>query len=546
MGGWAANNYMERLDVRTNHSFTSTALGSTSARGTWSVHRKTLRLHFTDAPQPDRTLYMYGQHKDSPVLMTEPARSLDWEHDASAQNTGSGLLLHQRLWGYIFTIQRPAADTLSDHSTIEFFGDTLCCIRDYKKNGTVTATVGAWRTMDFADNGFLQIRENLASPGWTYTYRLVSVDVDVMSFAYNDRGTQTFRSLIRVPFVRKSTPLTAGTYLRVQPDSANQPAFQKEIITFGKSGRFLRNADNKTGSGNWYANASGDYIMMKDRNEKTFRTFDVKQVNDQVIGLKTTGAGGKASWAYYQREGANVELPALIPYRINDKWGYCDASKKMIVPASYDNAKPFVRGLAKVELNHRYGLLDTQGKTVVAPRYALLGDFREGLSAVCLKGKYGYIDTTGKLVIPCMYDCADAFSNGKARVCKNDKAGYIDRTGKLVSPFATETDGDDEELGPEVVPNGDSITLVSGYVEGLAVAVYKGQYGYVNRSGEVVIPFKYSHAEPFRNGIAEVCIVKPGFVIVPGKMVNDVFVTQAIPMNTGYIDAKGTEYWEYH
>jgi len=33
------------------------------------------------------------------------------------------------------------------------------------------------------------------------------------------------------------------------------------------------------------------------------------------------------------------ELPTLTPYRIADKWGFCDRNKKMIIQPVYDDAR---------------------------------------------------------------------------------------------------------------------------------------------------------------------------------------------------------------
>jgi len=97
------------------------------------------------------------------------------------------------------------------------------------------------------------------------------------------------------------------------------------------------------------------------------------------------------------------ELPTLTPYRIADKWGFCDRNKKMIIQPVYDDARPFSDGLAAVELNDKWGYIDTKANMVIKPVYDagcnMVGLFSDGLAAVELNGKWGFIDDKGKMVI---------------------------------------------------------------------------------------------------------------------------------------------------
>ncbi|MFZ2412854.1 MAG: WG repeat-containing protein, partial [Candidatus Cryosericum sp.] len=40
----------------------------------------------------------------------------------------------------------------------------------------------------------------------------------------------------------------------------------------------------------------------------------------------------------------------LIPYRKDDKWGFCDRDKKITIPVVYDKVDPFSNGYARVHL----------------------------------------------------------------------------------------------------------------------------------------------------------------------------------------------------
>jgi DNA-binding transcriptional regulator/RsmH inhibitor MraZ len=83
---------------------------------------------------------------------------------------------------------------------------------------------------------------------------------------------------------------------------------------------------------------------------------------------------------------------------------------------------------------------------------------------------------------------------------RNGKYGYIDRTGKIVIPAKFE---------------------YAGYFsEGLAIVAIGGKYGYIDRTGKIVIPAKLESARYFSEGLAIVEIgEKYGYIDRTGKIV---------------------------
>ncbi len=80
----------------------------------------------------------------------------------------------------------------------------------------------------------------------------------------------------------------------------------------------------------------------------------------------------------------------------------------------------------------------------------------------------------------------DGFSEGFLVVYnKKDKGGYIDNSGNLIIPF--------------------KYNYVNKFSEGLAAVAKEDQkFGYINKEGEVILPFKYESAKDFVNGFAMV------------------------------------------
>ncbi|MBU1720411.1 MAG: WG repeat-containing protein, partial [Bacteroidetes bacterium] len=53
----------------------------------------------------------------------------------------------------------------------------------------------------------------------------------------------------------------------------------------------------------------------------------------------------------------------LYPAERDGKWGYVNVKDSLVIPAIYDDAKPFSDGLGSVKKGDRYGFVDASGKT---------------------------------------------------------------------------------------------------------------------------------------------------------------------------------------
>ncbi|MCL2695527.1 MAG: WG repeat-containing protein [Clostridiales bacterium] len=104
------------------------------------------------------------------------------------------------------------------------------------------------------------------------------------------------------------------------------------------------------------------------------------------------------------------------------------------------------------------------------------------------------------LVEPTMdYFIVGNFSEGLARVEENGKCGFIDMTGELVIPLAYDADrySDFSEELALVYKGGQYMAASQRIMEG-------GKCGFIDRTGKVVIPLKYDGATAFSEGLAAV------------------------------------------
>lgn len=143
-----------------------------------------------------------------------------------------------------------------------------------------------------------------------------------------------------------------------------------------------------------------------------------------------------------------MENNIITPYSESGKWGFKGLNNETIVDAVYDSVTPFEGGFGVAVLNGEYCLLNTRGEQVLEPVYDEIAP-REDLGGYAFKkeGKWGFISLRGEKTEP-----------------------RFEEIGKLA--------------------------------EGLIPVSESGKWGFVNSRFETVIPFSYTSAKGFRNGVA--------------------------------------------
>jgi hypothetical protein len=223
----------------------------------------------------------------------------------------------------------------------------------------------------------------------------------------------------------------------------------------------------------------------------------------------------------------------LIPIARDGKMGYIDKDRRMIIPPRYDSADPFREGFAIVTQGKKYGFIDRRGNNITGFKYDYAEPFSEGLAQVgydtdtgqkdehgldIIDKKRGFIDTTGKEVIPMgKIDSAGEFRYGVAPATVGGKNGYIDRNGETVLPFRVRSydkvyltgsgwlswAGRHSFLNREMKPAfPQQFEWASLFEDGRALIEIDKKYGFIDTSGNTVIPVKYEYAYGFSEGLA--------------------------------------------
>ncbi len=214
------------------------------------------------------------------------------------------------------------------------------------------------------------------------------------------------------------------------------------------------------------------------------------------------------------------------------KWALLDKTGKELTQFKYDKlTEPYYYsdGLIKMEVGGKIGFVDYFGKEVVPPYFAEAGDFSDDLCAVMSgSNKWGYIDRKGNNVLRYEFDIAKPFSEGLALVvymAKDDGINNwkcIDKSGKIIfavkggqpTEYGYFRDGllllqNQEEKYFFIAKTGvplseDKYDYAEGFSEKLAVVCRDGKCGYIDTTGKLVIPLKYTIASSFVDGFAGV------------------------------------------
>ena len=128
---------------------------------------------------------------------------------------------------------------------------------------------------------------------------------------------------------------------------------------------------------------------------------------------------------------------------------------------------------------------------------------------------------------PLKYDNAgDYFSEGLAVVELNGKYGFIDKSGKVVIPIKYDD--------------------AWSFSEGLAEVSLNWKYGFIDKSGKVIIPIKYDYAWSFSEGLAKVTLNwKYGFIDKSGKVIIPIKYDDAWAFSEGLAKVKLNGKWGF-
>ena len=207
-----------------------------------------------------------------------------------------------------------------------------------------------------------------------------------------------------------------------------------------------------------------------DRNGKMLTGYDYESLTPEWLADEI-----REGWVKMSRyDNGNTEYMSRTGKLLNGQYGMMSHN--------------FYEGLAFVSkktfgMFTKYGYINPSGEMAIPSKWVWCYDFSEGLAAVKEKAKdkhFSYINHKGETVIPSQpWNRAGEFHEGLASVQQSGSLcyGYIDKTGKNVIPYRWEWCGD--------------------FSHGFAPVKENGKYGFIDKSGKLVIPCQWDAACEF-------------------------------------------------
>ncbi|MGM0480297.1 MAG: WG repeat-containing protein [Bacteroidota bacterium] len=230
-------------------------------------------------------------------------------------------------------------------------------------------------------------------------------------------------------------------------------------------------------------------------------------VEDERYGFMDVNGKPQIEAQYSYASEFSNGLAAVIA---DKKMGYINKDGAVIIDYQYDDAQDFNQGRAVVEQNGKFGLINTTGAYVLPPEFEDIGSFAQGVFYVEDDEGFKYYSLDGELAFDEVFDEAFTFEDGLARVSQEDAVGYIRRDGTFKiktkkgelrryndSLFIWELRDSMNLVNTEMQPYFDAFfTKIGTPQENRTIVEREGEYGYINRAGELVIPLKF---EPYSN-----------------------------------------------
>jgi hypothetical protein len=247
-----------------------------------------------------------------------------------------------------------------------------------------------------------------------------------------------------------------------------------------KQGRVILETDY-----GWLRRDADGLIQVRDAKTRLFGCMN--PALELVIPCKYGGflafGGGNLAMVYTGKM-FHAERPA--------KFGFVNRGGEEVVPLVYSEAKPFRGGYAEVcaggfrNSGSGWGLIDEAGHAVIAPQYREIAQL-DGLAVFREPaGRMGMISVDGNLILPPEYDslylCGDGVVGGR----KGNYCGLFNADGSQLLPFSYN----------DLCYHWNDLELLG--------AATGGKAGYIDRYGNVKIPFIYDDVQEFTHGRAAV------------------------------------------
>lgn len=246
--------------------------------------------------------------------------------------------------------------------------------------------------------------------------------------------------------------------------------------------------------------------------------------------------------------------PVSVIENGKEVFGLIDVSGKIVVKPRFDFCGTFRNGLCSITLKSKQGFIDKSGEFRISPKFDFCWDFQRGQTYTTMrKAHLWYIGSlTGGVSLLKRVQNARGVAEGVIPVVKDSTWQFIACDGSSLDFGFFESTGhcfhegmigvkNNGKWGAIGIDGSEKVPCcyhkIDNYCEGFApVAVEisssqksdrKKKWGYVDKSGTLVIEPKYDYVFDFCSGVAEFWVGDP----------------ENLDYESGYIDIKGSVIW---
>lgn len=203
-------------------------------------------------------------------------------------------------------------------------------------------------------------------------------------------------------------------------------------------------------------------------------------------------------------------------------YGIQDEAGNKITAALYARINIFEDNMSIVtNADYQTGVIDLKGKTVLPFIYEYLSYDSEGKLFIFSKEElFGLMDVKSKIIVPAKYQMITTFDYGLCLFVEGENMGVMNLKGEILVPGIEGSISGHSATHFVLVETDGTYSLYSiqgakRLAKGLAylgvtdepnifIAMKNDKYGYLDETGKLIIPFIYSSATIFSDGIASV------------------------------------------
>lgn len=225
---------------------------------------------------------------------------------------------------------------------------------------------------------------------------------------------------------------------------------------------------------------------------------------------------------------ANSVIPKLFPVEVKGKWGYINEEGKIVIKPQFRKATHFYEGIARVDKHIEISESEIEKAYRTLPEREARRQIKE------LEKNAGWylINSRGSQVSKSMTNSSYPMSDGLILFNERSRGysgyGFIDKTGQVV-------------INPE-------FKRAENFTDGLArFSNSVGGFGFLNKKGEVQFHTRYPSVYPFTDGLA---VIRDrnyayGAIDKNGNTVISPMFEQAYPFSDSLAEVRLKEKWGY-